>query len=45
MKKIDGHFYHVTCLVLNNFVEVREKKLRLKKGVDFEYITRKVIES
>lgn len=45
MKKIDGHFYHVTCLVLNNFVEMRDRELKLKKGIDFEYITKKVVES
>lgn len=45
MKKLDGHFYHVTCLVLNNLVEIRDRQLCLKKGVDFESITRKVVES
>lgn len=38
MRKLQGHYYHVTCLFLNNLVTVREGKLQLKEKADLQYI-------
>lgn len=45
MKKLDEHYYHVTCLVLFNFVEFRNLQMKLRKDVTFKTILNIVIKS
>ena len=43
MKKIDDHFYHVTCLILFNLVEFKQQKLQLKGSLTHQNILHMVI--
>lgn len=45
LKKLNGHYYHVACLILFNFAEINDFKLTLQKDVNHEVIMRKVIEA
>jgi hypothetical protein len=45
MKKLGEYFYHVTCLILLNFVEIREGRMILRGALTHENITRMIIEN
>lgn len=45
MKKLGTHFYHVTCLILLNLVEYRDRKLALAGSKTHIDIVRMVVEN
>lgn len=45
MKRFGDHFYHMTCLVLFNMVEIRNGKMELKGSLTHSNIAKMVIEN
>jgi hypothetical protein len=33
MKRVEGYFYHVTCLVVNNFIQYKNYLITPREGV------------
>ena len=45
MKRFEDHFYHVTCLVLFNMVEIRDGKMELEGNLKHRNIMKMVMEN
>lgn len=45
IKKIDGYFYHVACLVLFDYAEFKEFHVSIKYGYNYEKIAYDVMEN
>jgi hypothetical protein len=38
MRKLEGQFYHLTCLFINNLVETKGRKIVFRKDVNEAHI-------
>ena len=45
MRQLNGHFYHITCLVLFDLVEIKNYKIEFKNGYTYDYILQRIVDN